>query len=233
MTELAMFKEFARGGVKHWKSFWTAHIHQCLTEVCKPINLCRLRSFAETCKTDWFSRGPDGFGHGNVVSDTFMQWLSSGEERKWGPHTGVGAMGDGLVGRKDQRRQQQQVPRLNHHPWRRCLRLTHHPWRRHITEVEPLGSGLEARWDRGRWWKCRGCWLWRRAPRGDQQPRKTGGRRQWWNHPWRLMGGHAWTARQLGTHGLAVRWCMQMPRFEDVSKVGNCVHLGDTCGRLS
>ena len=42
---------------------------------------------------------------------------------------------------------------------------------------------------------------------------------------------HAWTARQLGTHGLAVRWCMQMPRFEDVSKVGNCVHLGDTCGR--
>ncbi len=22
-----------------------------------------------------------------------------------------------------------------------------------------------------------------------------------------------------------------MPRFEDVSKVGNCVHLGDTCGR--
>jgi hypothetical protein len=22
-----------------------------------------------------------------------------------------------------------------------------------------------------------------------------------------------------------------MPRFEDVSKVGNCIHLGDTCGR--
>jgi hypothetical protein len=24
---------------------------------------------------------------------------------------------------------------------------------------------------------------------------------------------------------------MQKPRFEDVSKVGNCVHLEDTCGR--
>jgi hypothetical protein len=23
----------------------------------------------------------------------------------------------------------------------------------------------------------------------------------------------------------------QMPRFKDVSKVGNCVHLGDACGR--
>jgi hypothetical protein len=22
-----------------------------------------------------------------------------------------------------------------------------------------------------------------------------------------------------------------MPRFEDVSKIGNCIHLGDTCGR--
>ncbi len=22
-----------------------------------------------------------------------------------------------------------------------------------------------------------------------------------------------------------------MPRFEDVSKVGNCIHLGDTCGK--
>ncbi len=99
--ELAMFEEFASGGVKHRKSFWTAHMHQCLTELCKPVNLCRLHSVAETCKTNWFSRGPNGFGSGNVVSDTFVQWLSSGEERKWGWHTGADAMGDGLAGRKD------------------------------------------------------------------------------------------------------------------------------------
>ncbi len=42
---------------------------------------------------------------------------------------------------------------------------------------------------------------------------------------------HAWTARRLGPSGPAGRWSMQMPRFEDVLKVGNCVHLGDTCGR--
>jgi hypothetical protein len=102
-----MFKEFASGGVKHRKSFWTAHMHQCLTEVYKPNNLCRLQSFVETCKTDWFSRGPNGFGGGNVVSDTFVQWLSSCEERKWGRRTGVDALGDGLAGRKDRQRQQQ------------------------------------------------------------------------------------------------------------------------------
>jgi hypothetical protein len=94
-------------------------------------------SFAEICKTNWFSRGPNGFGCGNVVSDTFVKWLSSGEERKWGRRTGAGAMGDGLAGRKYRQRQGQQV-----------LRLNHHPWRRRIAEVEPLGSGLEARWDR-------------------------------------------------------------------------------------
>jgi hypothetical protein len=108
-----------------------------------------LRGFAETCNTDWFSRGPNRFGNGNVVSDTFLQWLPGGEERKWGQRTGADAMGDGLAGRKDRRRQQRLVPRLNHHPWRRHPRLTHYPWRRHIAEVEPLGSGLEARRDRG------------------------------------------------------------------------------------
>ncbi len=51
-TELAMFEEFASGGAKHRKSFWPANKHQCLTEVCKTVNLCRLHSFAETCKTN-------------------------------------------------------------------------------------------------------------------------------------------------------------------------------------
>ncbi len=82
-----MLEEFTSEGVKHQKSFWTALMHQCLTEVCKLVNLCRLRSFAETHKTDWFSRGPNGFDSGNVVSDTFLQWLSGGEERKWVRHT--------------------------------------------------------------------------------------------------------------------------------------------------
>ncbi len=52
MTELAMFKELASGGVEHQKSFWTTHMHQCLTEVCKPINLCRLYGFPEPCEND-------------------------------------------------------------------------------------------------------------------------------------------------------------------------------------
>ncbi len=144
-----MSEEFASGGVKHQKSFWTNHMHQCLTEVYKPVNLCRLHGFAEPCKTNWLSRGLNGFGSGNVVSDTFVQWLSSSEERKWGLRTGASAMGDGLVGRKDRRRQQRQVPRLNHHPWKRRPRLAHYPWRRRIAEVESLGSGLEARRDKG------------------------------------------------------------------------------------
>jgi hypothetical protein len=99
-----MFEEFASRGVKHQKSFWTAHMRQCLKEVCKPVNICRLYGFVEPCKTYWFSRDPNGFGSGNVVSDTFMQWLSSSEERKWGLRTGACAMGDGLMGRKDRRR---------------------------------------------------------------------------------------------------------------------------------
>ncbi len=99
------------------------------------------------CQMRW--PRPNIFGSGNVISDTFVKWLCSSEERKWGWCTGVGAMGDGLAGRKDWWRQQQQVPRLNHHPWRKCSRLTHHPWRRHITEVEPLESGLKARQVRG------------------------------------------------------------------------------------
>jgi hypothetical protein len=85
-----MFKEFASGGVEHQKRFWTAHICQCLTEVCKAVNLCWLHSFTETCKTVWFSRGPNRFGGGNVVSDTFVKLLSSDEERKWGGGTGAG-----------------------------------------------------------------------------------------------------------------------------------------------
>jgi hypothetical protein len=98
-AELAMFKEFASGGVEQQKSFLPANMHQCLTEVCKTVNLCMLHSFAETCKTDWFSRGSNRFGGGNVVSDTFVKWMSIGEERKWDRHMGAGAMGDGLAGR--------------------------------------------------------------------------------------------------------------------------------------
>jgi hypothetical protein len=26
-------------------------------------------------------------------------------------------------------------------------------------------------------------------------------------------------------------WCGQGPCFKDILKVGNCIHLGDTCGR--
>jgi hypothetical protein len=106
MMELVMFEEFtSSGGVEHQKSLWTAKKHQCLAEVCKTVNLCRLYSFAETCKTNWFGRGLDVFGSGNVVSDTFVKWLSSNEERKWGRCTGVGAVGDGLAGRNDRWRQ--------------------------------------------------------------------------------------------------------------------------------
>ena len=146
--ELAMFVEFASGGVEHQKSFWTTNKLQFLTEACKTVNLCRLHSFADTCKTDWFSRVPNKSGSGNVLSNTFVQWLSHGEERKWGRCMGAGAMGDGLVGRKDWWRQWQKVPRLDHHPWIRHPRLNHHPWRRRIADVEPWRSGLEARWDK-------------------------------------------------------------------------------------
>jgi hypothetical protein len=132
-----MFEEFTSRGVKHQKRFWTANKRQCLTEVCKTANLRRLHSFAETCKTNWFSRGPNGFCSGNVINDTFVKWLSSGDERKWGRCMGADAMADELAGRKDQQRQWQRVPRLNDHPWRRC-----------IAEVKPLGSGLEARQER-------------------------------------------------------------------------------------
>jgi hypothetical protein len=45
------------------------------------------------------------------------------------------------------------------------------------------------------------------------------------------MGWHAWLARQWGTRGPEGRWRAQTPRFIDVSKVGDCDHLGDTCGR--
>ncbi len=134
-----MFKEFASGGVEHQKSFLTANKCQCLAEVCKTANLCRLHGFAETCKSNWLSRGLNGFGGGNVVSDTFVKLLSNGDKRKWGRRTGAGVMGDGLVGRKDWQRQWQWVPRLNHHPWRR-----------RIAAVKQLGSGLEARRDRSR-----------------------------------------------------------------------------------
>jgi hypothetical protein len=84
-----------------------------------------------------------------VVSNTCVQWLSSCEERKLGRRMGVGAMGDGLAGRKYRGRLCRQVPRLNHHPWRRCLRFAYHPWRRCIAEVKPLGRGLKMRRDKG------------------------------------------------------------------------------------
>jgi hypothetical protein len=102
-----MFEDFASGGVEPQKSFWTAHMYQCLTEVCKSINLCRLHSFAVTCKTNCFSRGLNGLGGWNVVSDTFVKWLTSSEKHKWGRRTGAGAIGDGLEGRKDRQWQQQ------------------------------------------------------------------------------------------------------------------------------
>jgi hypothetical protein len=99
-TELVMFEEFASGGVKHQKHFWTANKCQCLTEACKTINLCRLHSIAETCKTNWFGKGSNGFGGENVVSDTFVKWLSRGEEHKWSRHTGAVQMEMGFwVGR--------------------------------------------------------------------------------------------------------------------------------------
>jgi hypothetical protein len=44
------------------------------------------------------------FGGGNIVSNTFVQWLSSCEERKWDQGMGVGAMGDRLAGRKYRQR---------------------------------------------------------------------------------------------------------------------------------
>jgi hypothetical protein len=39
-----MLEEFTSGGVEHQKSFWTANKCQCLTEVCKTVNLCRVHS---------------------------------------------------------------------------------------------------------------------------------------------------------------------------------------------
>ena len=97
-----MFEEFASGGVEHQKSFWTTNKLQFLTEACKTVNLCRLHSLAETCITSWFSKGPNGFGGGNVVSDTFMKRLSSGEKRKLGRRMGAGVMEERLTVRKDQ-----------------------------------------------------------------------------------------------------------------------------------
>ncbi len=53
---------------------------------------------AETCKADWFNRGPNGFGRGHLASDTLVEGPSSSEERKWGRcrRPGAGAMGNGL-----------------------------------------------------------------------------------------------------------------------------------------
>jgi hypothetical protein len=118
----------------------------CALHCCTAISqMCHLsHSHCQICLG-----GASAFGSGNVVRDNFVKWLCNSEERKWGWRTGVGVMRDGLAGRKDRRRQQQQVPRLNHHPWRKCSRLTHHPWKRRIAEVKPLESGLKARQDRG------------------------------------------------------------------------------------
>jgi hypothetical protein len=63
-----------------------------------------MHGLAEPYKTGWFSSGSNGFGGGNVVSDTFVKWLSSCEECKWGWRTGMGVMGDGLAGRKYRQR---------------------------------------------------------------------------------------------------------------------------------
>jgi hypothetical protein len=71
------------------------------------MQTCQSLQAAWPCRAlqiDWFSSGPSGLGAGNVVSDTFVQWLSSGEECKWGLRTGTGAMGDELAGRKDRQR---------------------------------------------------------------------------------------------------------------------------------
>jgi hypothetical protein len=55
-------------------------------------------------QNDWFSSGSNGFGTENVVTNTFVQWQSSSEERKWGWRTGASAMGDGLAGGKYRQR---------------------------------------------------------------------------------------------------------------------------------
>jgi hypothetical protein len=47
-----------------------------------------------------------------------------------------------------------------------------------------------------------------------------------------LGGSCVSTLGQLGIgYKPAGQWSMQMPRFKDNSKVGDCIHLGDTCGR--
>jgi hypothetical protein len=84
-----MFKKFAIGKVKHQQSLQTAHLHQCLAQVCKPVTFCRMHGLAEPCKTNRLSSRSNGFGNGNVVSNTFVQWLPSCEERKWGRCLGV------------------------------------------------------------------------------------------------------------------------------------------------
>ncbi len=61
-----------------------------------------MHGLAEPCKTNGFSSGLNGFGGGNVISNTFVQWMSSCEGRKWGWCLGVGAMGDRLAGKKYQ-----------------------------------------------------------------------------------------------------------------------------------
>jgi hypothetical protein len=52
-----MFEKFASGGIEHQQSLKTAHLHPCLTEVCKPVNFCRMHGLAEPCKTNGFSSG--------------------------------------------------------------------------------------------------------------------------------------------------------------------------------
>ncbi len=99
-----MFKKNADGGVENRQSLKTAHLHQSLAEVCKPVNFCRMHGLAEPCKTDGFSRGSNRFGGVNVVSKTFVPLLSSCEEHKWGRCLGVGAIEDGLAGRKHRMR---------------------------------------------------------------------------------------------------------------------------------
>jgi hypothetical protein len=45
------------------------------------------------------------------------------------------------------------------------------------------------------------------------------------------MGWHAWPASQRDMRGPAGLSRAQTPRFKDVSKVGDCIHLGNTFGK--
>ena len=107
----------------------------------KSRNLCRRHAPAETCKANWFDRGPNGFGNGHLVFYPLVEGPVSDEKRKWGwcGRSGAGAMGNGFTFREIWWRDQQLQ-----------LRRDLHPWRRDAGEVKLAGSGLEWRTDRSR-----------------------------------------------------------------------------------